>query len=200
MASSAQITANQQNALHSTGPKSDAGKEISSHNATTHGLTARKFVLSAEDQSEYDEVRQALLEAWNPKTAWERIVFEDTVRARWAWSRAQRTHTAVLEAIVQEERKANPKLSVDQALARVFTEEKNAKRMRLLMRYETAAERSYRQRLQELQHLLTARAQMEAHRRMLVLRQQGGAGASACQSLSATEIGFVSQPAVPQRR
>jgi hypothetical protein len=200
MASPAQVTANQQNALYSTGPKTDAGKEISSHNATTHGLTARKFVLSLEDQSEYDEIRQAMLDAWNPKTAYERMLFEDTVRARWSWSRAQRTHTAVLEAILQEEQKANPKLSADQALARVFTEEKNAKRMRLLMRYEASAERAYRQRFQELQRLTTARAQMEAHRRMLANRQQGGAGGSACEPLPATEIGSVSQTAAPHRR
>jgi hypothetical protein len=101
---------------------------------------------------------------------------------------------------MREEQKANPALTSDQALSRVFTEDKNARRFRLLMRYEAAAERAYRRCLQELQRVTSARAQMEAHRRIIAARQQGGAGASACQSLSATEIGFVSQPAVPQRR
>jgi hypothetical protein len=200
MASPAQIAANQQNALHSTGPRTNDGKEISSQNAGTHRLTARKLLLSIEEQSEFDEIRQGLLEAWNPKTAYERILAEDTVRAHWLWTRAQSAHTAVLESIMGEERKANPALTSDQALARVFTEEKNARRFRLLMRYEAAAERAYRKSLTELQSVITARAQMEAHRRILAARQQGGAGGSACESVPVTPIGFVSHSPAPQRR
>src|ERR1700710_1770512 len=41
MASPRQLRANRLNALKSTGPKTDEGKERSRENALTHGLTAR---------------------------------------------------------------------------------------------------------------------------------------------------------------
>jgi hypothetical protein len=158
---------------------------------------AKPLLLTMEEQTEYNQIRQGLLEAWNPKTGYERILFEDTVRAHWLWTRAQRANTAVIEAIVQEERKADPKLTADQALARVFTVEKNAKRMRLVMRYESAAERTYRKSMHELQRITTLRAQMEAHRRLVVSRQ---AAESNVPAPAPIEIGSVSHIAGPQRR
>jgi hypothetical protein len=203
MASPAQITANQQNASHSTGPNTGAGKETCSRNAVTHGLTAKKLVLSVEEQSEYDEVRQGFLEAWRPKTEYEHILFEDAIRAHWFWSRAQCAHTAVLEAIMQEERKADPKLDSTQALARVFTEDKHAKRLRLLMRYEAAAERTYRKSHTELQRAITARVSMETRRQMIKQAAElraGGFAAPSTPAPDAATIGSVSHVAAPQRR
>ena len=128
---------------------------------------AKRLLLSIEEQSDFDQVRDAFFEAYKPKTDHELVLFEDTVRAHWFWTRAQAAHTAFLEAVVESERKADPKLSADQALARVFTDDKHAKRFRLLMRYESAAERTYRKNLAELERALLARATADEHRRRI---------------------------------
>ena len=74
MATSAQITANQQNAQLSTGPKTPQGIAACKHNATRHGLTGKQIVLPGEDPAAYDQVRSALLEEHapppNPKPFW----------------------------------------------------------------------------------------------------------------------------------
>src|ERR1700693_1905973 len=44
---------NRSNAQHSTGPRTDAGKQRSSQNALRHGLTARSAVIPSEDPADY---------------------------------------------------------------------------------------------------------------------------------------------------
>jgi hypothetical protein len=44
MTSKPQLTANRSNAKKSTGPKTKAGKLISSSNAVKHGATAKQFI------------------------------------------------------------------------------------------------------------------------------------------------------------
>jgi hypothetical protein len=53
MSSPAQQLANQQNAQHSTGPKTDIGKAISSLNAVATALTGRTVLLPADDRDRY---------------------------------------------------------------------------------------------------------------------------------------------------
>jgi hypothetical protein len=45
---------NRANAQHSTGPRTDAGKQRSSLNALRHGLTGHVIVLPSEDQVAYE--------------------------------------------------------------------------------------------------------------------------------------------------
>jgi hypothetical protein len=49
MATEKQILANQQNAQHSTGPRTEAGKRRSRRNAVRHGLTAETLIDTLED-------------------------------------------------------------------------------------------------------------------------------------------------------
>ena len=48
-----QMEANRRNAQHSTGPRTEPGKKISSLNALRHGLTSRRKVLPSADFSVY---------------------------------------------------------------------------------------------------------------------------------------------------
>jgi hypothetical protein len=48
-----QLTANQENAQLSTGPKSQSGKAISSMNAVKTGLTGRTVLLPSDDVAAY---------------------------------------------------------------------------------------------------------------------------------------------------
>ena len=199
MATAAQITANQQNAMRSTGPVTGAGKDTSSRNSLRHGLTARKVLLSVEDKAEFDELREDFRAAFAPQTRYEQRLLEDTVRAYWSWSRAQCAHAGFLDLIVREERSLEPRFSAKQALALVFTEEKYAKRLRLLMRYEAAAERTYRKSKKEMEGEIYARRRWEAEQRTAAKR----AAERAATPGPAEPVGFVSHPApqaaAPQR-
>jgi len=53
MTSLRQIEANRRNALRSTGPKTETGKQHSSKNAVRHGLTAEIVIESLEDPEDY---------------------------------------------------------------------------------------------------------------------------------------------------
>jgi hypothetical protein len=74
MTTAAQVEANRQNALNSTGPQSDDGKEQSRFNATTHGCTSRILTDELKFSAAFQERYQALMAEIQPETT-ERIVF-----------------------------------------------------------------------------------------------------------------------------
>jgi hypothetical protein len=57
---------NRRNSRHSTGPRTDSGKQRSSLNALRHGLTAASAVLPSEDQAAYDAHRRGFFDEYNP--------------------------------------------------------------------------------------------------------------------------------------
>jgi hypothetical protein len=60
MTSYRQIEANRRNALKSTGPKTDAGKQVSRCNAVRHGLTAETVLSAFEDAEDYKAFEVAI--------------------------------------------------------------------------------------------------------------------------------------------
>ena len=60
MTSYRQIEANRRNALKSTGPRTEAGKEISRRNAVRHGLTAETIITALEDAEDYRAFEAAI--------------------------------------------------------------------------------------------------------------------------------------------
>ncbi len=74
MTSERQLRANRINALKSTGPRSDAGKEKSARNALVHGLTGVQIVLEGEDPTQFEALRGELFDEFAPGTACERRI------------------------------------------------------------------------------------------------------------------------------
>ena len=66
MASEAQITANQANSKHSTGPTSEAGKARCSLNAVKTGLTGRVVLLPSEDAEIYQKHLDRFFSKYSP--------------------------------------------------------------------------------------------------------------------------------------
>jgi hypothetical protein len=64
MSTQAQITANQANAQHSTGPRSETGKQASSQNNLRHGFAGQFKVLDWEEQSEFVLVEKMAQHFW----------------------------------------------------------------------------------------------------------------------------------------
>src|SRR6266849_4781573 len=57
---------NRANAQHSTGPKTDAGKQRSSLNALRHGLTGHTIVLPTEDLAAYERFTKRFFDDLKP--------------------------------------------------------------------------------------------------------------------------------------
>jgi hypothetical protein len=63
------LEANRRNALHSTGPRTDEGKQRSRLNAVRHGLTAETVIGNLEDAEDYKAFEAAIISDYDPETA-----------------------------------------------------------------------------------------------------------------------------------
>jgi hypothetical protein len=100
MATAAQITANQNNAAHSTGPKTPEGKSAAARNSTKHGLSGAFTVLPHEDQDEFDILLACLRDDFQPANQHESFLVEQMSKSRWSLSRAQRLETAIFDQML----------------------------------------------------------------------------------------------------
>jgi hypothetical protein len=78
---------NRANAQHSTGPRTDAGKQRSSLNALRHGLTARTAVLPTEDPAAYQRHIQQFLDEYQPATPTETQLAHELANTAWRLNR-----------------------------------------------------------------------------------------------------------------
>ena len=87
--SPARVAANRRNAKRSTGPRTQAGKDVSRFNAVKHGLRAVIPVLPGEDAERLRERRDAWVAAANPADPIELYLVETAVAESWALDRAR---------------------------------------------------------------------------------------------------------------
>jgi len=146
MASSAQILANQKNAMLSTGPKTPEGKSAAARNSVKHGLSGAFRVLADENQEEFDSLVAKLTAEFVPANEHELFLVEQMAQSRWRLRRIQRFETAVLDQMLENgiqtpdpDRRIAAKLMLGGGDA-----------LSSLHRYATAAERSYYKAHKEL--------------------------------------------------
>jgi hypothetical protein len=102
LANFARDQANKANALHSTGPRTESGKQRSSMNALTHGLTAASPVLATEDPAAYQLHCQQFRDEYKPATPTETHLTQELADTAWRINRIPRLEAALLD------RAANP--------------------------------------------------------------------------------------------
>jgi hypothetical protein len=78
---------NRANSQHSTGPRTEAGKQRSSQNALRHGLTARTAVLASEDQAVYESHCHKFENEYQPATATETQLVQELADTSWRLNR-----------------------------------------------------------------------------------------------------------------
>jgi hypothetical protein len=122
-ASQAQINANRENAQHSTGPTSEAGKEKVSQNRRTHGLAGGAFFIQDEQLYDYTNFAASVYDEYNPQTDTEARLADSLIQHYWLMQRAIRLQ--------------NENVGDDKKLA-------------LFLRYQTTHERSYYKAMKEL--------------------------------------------------
>ena len=132
--SAARLAANQANARHSTGPKSDFTKNISAQNHTIHGLARHQNgtfkLLSSEDPAAFEELKQSLANEHSPLTTTEAILINGMAESNWLAARAQRLQDTCIN--LETGAVTNEKL------------------FSLYMRYQTTHTRSFHKSLNDL--------------------------------------------------
>jgi len=97
MTSYRQIEANRRNALKSTGPKSEEGKQASRCNALRHGLTAETVIGSLEDAEDYKAFEAAITADYDAQSAVERELVLRLASILWRLRRATTMETGLFE-------------------------------------------------------------------------------------------------------
>ena len=98
-----QQEANRQNAQHSTGPATPAGKAAVRLNALTYGLRARSTLIDGEDPEEYKRLWANLEAEWQPKTTTERLYLEQMSTSQWLFARIATGESRIYEANIRIE-------------------------------------------------------------------------------------------------
>src|SRR5262245_25840934 len=88
MTTEKQIIANQQNAKHSTGPRTESAKRRSRRIAIRHGLTAETFIDTLEDAVDYKAFERAIKSDYSPQTAIEGQLVSRLASLLWRLRRA----------------------------------------------------------------------------------------------------------------
>jgi hypothetical protein len=97
MTSPRQIEANRRNALKSTGPKTEAGKQASRCNAVRHGLTAETVISTLEDAEDYEAFEAAITADYDAQSAVERELVLRLASILWRLRRATMMETGLFE-------------------------------------------------------------------------------------------------------
>ena len=97
MTSYRQIEANRGNALNSTGPRTEAGKQASRRNAVRHGLTAETVISGLEDAEDYKAFEAAITADYDAQSAVERELVLRLASVLWRLRRATTMETGLFE-------------------------------------------------------------------------------------------------------
>lgn len=95
MTSRKQVEANRQNALRSTGPKTEHGKARVAQNALAHGLLSQETLLSDEDPQALELLAEAMRIEFRPKGTHEHFLVNIMIRARWRLQRLSRVEAGI---------------------------------------------------------------------------------------------------------
>src|SRR5436190_5401335 len=97
MTSFRQIEANRRNARKSTGPRTEAGKQVSRCNAVRHGLTAETVIRTLEDAEDYKAFEAAITADYDAQSAVERELVLRLASVLWRLRRATMMETGLFE-------------------------------------------------------------------------------------------------------
>jgi hypothetical protein len=93
MTSQKQIGGNRRNALLSTGPRTDTGKQRTRQNACRHGLTAETVVVGLEDVADYRAFEDEIVADYDPQSVIEHDLVCRLASLLWRLRRANLIET-----------------------------------------------------------------------------------------------------------
>ena len=109
--------ANRKNAAHSTGPKSETGKQKSSLNALRHGFTGQVVVLPTENRITYFKHTSAFHNEYHPQGPTETHLVQTLADAAWRLNRLRAIEDNLLTIglIDQQDRRRAPETNLPEA-------------------------------------------------------------------------------------
>src|SRR5260370_13687665 len=115
---------NRANAQHSTGPKTEAGKQRSSWNALRHGLTGHTIVLPTEDMAAYQRFTKRFSDDLKPIGILEEQLVQNLADTSWRLNRIPALENNLLalgfaehsDHIITENPEVHAALAIAQAL------------------------------------------------------------------------------------
>ena len=131
-----------------TGPRTEAGKAASSQNATRHGLTSMKPVVTEADRPEFEALEAHLRFSLAPTGFLQELTYSRILISAWNMQRVLKLENALLENSLGEDPLNNPE-----------TEKQAA----LYQRYYARFEGSYRANLRELERLQRLQMTYDIH-------------------------------------
>jgi hypothetical protein len=138
-----------------TGPQTDAGKAVTSQNARTHGLTAKKLLVLPEERPEFDQLHDQLLDECKPEGVLENELFRQILHAQWNLRRCDQVEQEIFDA-VQVVAKVDP--ASGKSLDPLHHGDNDVPRqLDRIQRYRTAHNRAWHRALRELRNLQTNR-------------------------------------------
>ncbi len=149
--------ANRNNAKHSTGPRTDKGKQICSQNALKHGLRSKHPVLPGEDPIEYQHKLDQLRADIRPLNALEDDLVEQIADTSWRLKRLSRIEAAIERFRIDKAQDETNNIGKDdeQILGDGLTGWANLDYLNRLGRYEAQLSRRYHRAMKELRDLRT---------------------------------------------
>jgi hypothetical protein len=173
-ASPRRIEANRRNALMSTGPKTEGGKEASSRNAIAHGLAARNILLAGESPEDFARLRAPVFAELGPRGVIESELADQIVDTLWRLRRIPLFERALIASLEETARKdaflsdagarvlasKTPEEARDIRFGRVIERFLNGNFSGKLTRYEANLQRRLSRLLREL-HALKRHAEIE---------------------------------------
>jgi len=143
---------NRTNSQHSTGPRTEAGKQRSSFNALTHGLTAVSPVLASEDRAAYDSHCRRFLDEYQPASPTESQLVQELADTAWRLNRVPLLEAALLDRL------ANP---FDEAAAIAFDIVDAHRALNTLGLHSSRLSRQFQKALATLRDMQAERAARE---------------------------------------
>jgi hypothetical protein len=150
------------NGAKSRGPVTPQGRAISSRNSLRHGFAAKSVVLPTESTREFQALLDSYVVQFDPQGGVERELVQTMVAARWRLRRICNIETALLSTeLVRRAEDIDEEFSnmqnVDR-LAWVFEQlADHGQTLSLVVRYESALNRSYDRAFKQLHMLQSAR-------------------------------------------
>ena len=195
MSSNLKTITNRENATHSTGPRTPAGKQRSRFNATRHGLTGQVNVRTEEERQARILHCDSFFEDLKPQGAVEKHLVQTMADKQWQIHKADALldsvyalgHDELADQIVAEHAEIHAAL-----VAGLVTIDKG-RQLDLIGRYSSRLQRDYRLALKDLQTLQDQRKQRERDEMAeaaLVRKLCEMKG----ERFNPVEFGFVSQP------
>jgi len=152
MTTAAQRKANKKNAQHSTGPRTDEGKQRSSQNALKHGFRAKDPLIPGEDPDEFDRHSVDLETELRPVSYLELNLVEQIIDITWRIKRFARIEAAVINELHDSaaEHPRNHYKDGDQLLGKYLA---HSNALNRLSRYAAQLARRYHNTMKELREL-----------------------------------------------